>query len=163
MNRFLFLLIIGVLIISACCDDNGDCYYENPPPFFKIEFDTSSIGFTTAEIENGFITIVNNSAKITVDTIFPENLPNDRYYIGFSYNDEQIRDRDLRNHTYLIQIENQIDTIHNINFELVETIVECRRPCFPREKFDVINQDFQNIAFDFNGTAGQSYIINITK
>jgi hypothetical protein len=163
MKSKIFIFLIGVLGISACCDDNGDCYYENPPPFFSITFDTSSIGFTNIEIENSFVTVIEDSSQITIDTIFPENLPNNRFHIGFSYNDEQIRNRDLQNHSYSIHITNKIDTIHNVDFEIVETVVECRQPCFPREKFDVIKQDFQHVSFDFNGIEGQSYIIYITK
>ncbi|MFK7951140.1 MAG: hypothetical protein AB8G11_26400 [Saprospiraceae bacterium] len=145
--RFIIFLMF-ILTISACCDDNYDCTSITNYPDIFVEYEYSATGFSRTEIDSSFIVVMNDSTNLNVDTL-PYSTYSEFGY-NIDYNDELWNDRDMRKHSYIIHIAQQIDTIHNIQYRAEPTIRECHELCTAFQTFEVEIDEFYDFEFDFN-------------
>ena len=158
--RFLIFSIL-IISLSACCDDNANCYMTNTP-MIQLVYDNSSNGFSREAIDSSYILVINDSSNLIVDTLFFE-----KFYDSKTQNineiEELARNRQMKNHRYIFQIDAVSDTIKNINYTSKETVKDCREPCFPREKFEVIVDEYFDFQYNFKGETISTSRLYITK
>lgn len=158
--RFLIFSIL-IISLSACCDDNANCYMTNAP-MIQLVYDDSSNGFSREAIDSSYILVINDSLNLIVDTLFFE-----KFYDSKIQNIDEIeelaRNRQMKNHRYVFQIDGVSDTIKNIHYASRETVKDCKEPCFPRKKFEVTIDEYFDFRYDFKGETISDLRLYITK
>jgi hypothetical protein len=160
--RFVFVFLVFVLGFASCCGDDDCNSYLTDFPHIEIEYQKSTNGFTIRAIEASHVLVINDSSELIVDTLSFEPHYGTNVHTITMYR-EQAKNRDMRKHRYVAQIEGISDTIKNIDYNSKKTENTCRSGCFPAREKKIQVEEYFDFQCTFRGEITDSKRVVVTK
>lgn len=143
--RYLIFSFLVLNLAACCADDWCETYLIN---YTTISFDTTTNHFTPAQVDSSRILIINKTAQAIVETYELSPASGQRSY-DLIIEREMSSGRDMREHIYVIEIDNISDTINDFSYTAIPTETTCYEGCFPRISYEAEYVKIEDFKFTY--------------
>lgn len=143
--RYLIFSILILNLAACCADDWCETYLIN---YTTISFDTTANHFTSAQVDSSRILVIDKTTQAIVNTYELSPSYGQRSY-DLIIEREVNEGRDMREHIYVIEIDNISDTISDFSYTSTPTTTTCYEGCFPRKSYEAEYVKIEDFKFTY--------------